>query len=269
MTERKKTTDRHALYLASVQDPVSDVDRVSNIYSDLFGKRALSFREDFSGTFALSCCWVQSADDRTAISIDIDHETIEYGKKNYFANLAQSEQDRLKVIEGNAIVETDTVDIIATFNFSYCLLHKRAELLEYFKKCHNSLNKDGMLILDIFGGSESEIPEVQERDIDNCDYIAPFVFEFERKDFNPITRLANYGIHFKYPDGTEIIDAFKYHFRMWSITELRDLLDEAGFSKSHVYWEGFDDEGYGNGEFHQSEVEENTYNWNAYIVGIS
>ena len=55
---------------------------------------------------------------------------------------------------------------------------------------------------------------------------------------------------------------------MWSITELRDLLEEAGFSKSLVYWEAFDDEGYGSGEFYATESEENTYNWNAYIVGI-
>jgi SAM-dependent methyltransferase len=269
LTKRKQTTDRHALYLASVQDPMSDIERVSKIYHENFGKRALSFREDFSGTFALSCCWVQSDEDRSAIAIDIDHETIEYGKKNYYANLSKSEQERLEVIEGNAIVETDKVDVVATFNFSYCLLHKRAELLEYLKKVHQSLNREGMLILDIFGGSESEIPEVQERDIDNCDYISPFLFEFERKDFNPITRLANYGIHFKYPDGTELLDAFKYHFRMWSITELRDLLEEAGFSKSLVYWEDFDDEGYGNGAFYKTEKEENTYNWNAYIVGLA
>lgn len=263
-----KTTDKHALYLASVQDPVSDVERVSNIYKGHFSREALSFREDFSGTFALSCSWVQSNDKRSSISIDIDHETIEYGKKNYLANMSADEQSRMEVIEGDALVKTSPVDIIATFNFSYCLLHKRAELLDYLKKCHASLNEKGMMIIDIFGGSDSEIPEVQERDIDNCEYITPFIFEFERKDFNPVTRLANYGIHFKYPDGTELVDAYTYHFRMWSITELRDLFEEAGFSRSIVYWEDFDDEGFGNGEFYPTEEEENSVNWNAYIVAI-
>ncbi|EQC43160.1 hypothetical protein [Bacteriovorax sp. DB6_IX] len=266
---RKKTLDRHALYLASVQDPVSDVQRVSDIYSEIFGKRALSFREDFSGTFALSCCWVQSDKQRSAIAIDIDEETVDYGLKNYHANMSCDEQSRTQVIKGNAIAITDPVDIVATFNFSYCLLHERRTLLEYFQKVRESLNEKGMLIMDIFGGSESEIPEIQERDIDNCEYIAPFVFEFERKDFNPITRLANYGIHFKYEDGEAITDAFTYHFRMWSITEIRDLLEEAGFAKSYVYWEDFDEEGFGNGSFYQSEEEENTLNWNAYIVGVN
>lgn len=124
------------------------------------------------------------------------------------------------------------------------------------------------MIIDLFGGSESETPEVQERDIHNNDQITPFVFEFERKSFNPINRIAHYGIHFKYPDGTELMDAFTYEFRMWSITEIRDLFEEAGFSKSLVYWEGFDEDGLGNGEFHATEEEENSLDWNSYIVGI-
>ena len=50
------------------------------------------------------------------------------------------------------------------------------------------------------------------------------------------------------------MDAFTYEFRMWSITEIRDLFEEAGFSKSLVYWEGFDEDGLGNGEFHATEM---------------
>ncbi len=266
--KRIKTLDKHALYLASVQDPTSDIQRISEIYKDLFSKEALSFREDFSGTFALSCCWVQSSDHRSALAIDIDHETIEYGKKNYLENLSEDEKLRLEVIEGDAIRVTEKVDTIATFNFSYCLLHTRKVLLQYLKNCHQSLNDEGLLILDIFGGSESEDLEVQEREIDNNDFISPFIFEFERKSFDAITRLAHYGIHFKYPDGSEIMDAFKYHFRTWSITELKDLLEEAGFSKSLVFWEDCDKEGFGNGKFYQSKTEENSVNWNAYVVGV-
>ena len=228
----------------------------------------MRLREDFSGTFALSCCWVQSGSKRSALAIDNDCPTLEYGKKNYLPGLSEDEQARLETKLGDAISESSPVDILAAFNFSYCLIHTRKELLEYFKKARASLNETGMIIIDLFGGSESETPEVQERDIDNNDQITPFVFEFERKSFNPINRIAHYGIHFKYPDGTELIDAFTYKFRMWSITEIRDLFEEAGFSKSLVYWEGFDEDGFGNGEFHASEEEENSLDWNSYIVGV-
>jgi hypothetical protein len=247
---------------------MGDIKRISKIYRDIFSKEALFLREDFSGTFALSCCWVQSDSKRSAIAIDNDKPTLDYGKKNYLSGMSSEEQNRLTPKLGDAITKTDLVDIIATFNFSYCLIHERAKLLEYFKKAHASLNDQGIMILDLFGGSESETPEIQERDIDNNDQILPFIFEFERKSFNPISRISNYGIHFKYQDGTELMDAFTYEFRMWSITEIRDLFKEAGFSKSVVYWEGFDEDGFGNGEFYATEKEENSLNWNSYIVGI-
>jgi len=182
--------------------------------------------------------------------------------------MSSDQQKRIHVQHSDVMTETKPVDIVATFNFSYCLIHQREKLLRYFKNIHASLNNHGIMILDLFGGSDSEILEVQEREIDNNDRIQPFTFEFERKSFNPISRISNYAIHFKYPDETEIMDAFTYEFRMWSITEIRDLFEEAGFSKSIVYWEGFDHEGFGNGEFYPSEQEENTLNWNSYIVGV-
>ncbi|MCO4794477.1 MAG: hypothetical protein KC493_12225 [Bacteriovoracaceae bacterium] len=265
---RSKTNDKHALYLASVQDPLGDVERISKIFEEKFSKKALSLREDFSGTFALSCCWVQSDENRSAQAIDNDEATLEYGKKNYLGNMSEDEQKRLKpqLKDTNSI--TEPCDIVVAFNFSYSYIHERKQLVEYLKKVHASLNEEGMMIIDLLGGSESEILEVQERLIDNNDQISPFVFEFERKSFNPISRVAHYGVHFKYDDGTEILDAFTYDFRMWTITELREIFEDAGFSKTLVYWEDFNDEGLGNGEFYATEEEENSLNWNSYIVGI-
>ncbi|CBW25754.1 conserved hypothetical protein [Halobacteriovorax marinus SJ] len=264
----KEKYDKHAYYLAAVQDPISDVERISKIYREIFKKDALSLREDFSGTYALSCCWVQSSKNRSALAIDLDPEAIAYGDNRYRANLSDDEQSRVESSVSNSLQTTSPKDIIATFNFSYCLLTSRALLLEYFKHAYSSLNEEGMLILDIFGGSDSEIPEIQEREVDDHDHLESFLFEFERKDFNPISRIANYGIHFKFNNGDEYLDAFTYCFRMWSIPEIRDLLAEAGFSSSKVYWEDFDEEGLGNGEFYQTESEENSVNWSAYIVGI-
>lgn len=267
MDSRLTLIDRHALYLASVQDPISDVERISSIYKKLNGKDALAFREDFAGTFALSCSWVQSAASRTAISIELEQDVLEYGIKNYYTNLSESERARLEYFCKNSISESKHVDICAAFNYSYCLLHSRNELVEYFRAARSSLAESGLLFLDVFGGTESESPEVQEREVTNNDQIAPFTFEFVREDFNPITRKSHYHINFKYHSGEHILKAFEYYFRMWTIPELRDCMAEAGFSKSYVFWEGFDEYGWGNGEFSQSEKEENTDNWNAYIIG--
>lgn len=261
------TIDKYQLYLASVQDPIADIERVLELYSAINKKEAHSLREDFCGSFALSCAFVQSHPERKAISLDIDEEAIDYGKKNYLSNLNESEQKRLKPLVQNSLSATEKVDVAIAFNFSYCLLHTRKELVEYFTHVYNSLEDDGMLVMDTFGGSESEIPEVIERYVDNNDYLSPFTYEFERVDFNAVNRIANYYIHFIFDEGTELRKAFHYEFRMWSINEIRDCLADAGFESSHVFWEECDEQGYGNGNYYQTESEENTVSWNALVVG--
>ena len=116
--------------------------------------------------------------------------------------------------------------------------------------------------MDIFGGTDSEELEVIEREIENNDQLTPFTFEFERKSFNPVTRRSEYGIHFKHPDGTQLIDAFEYDFRMWTIPELRDVLSEAGFEQTFVFWEDPEEENF----YRLTEDEENTVHWNAFVV---
>lgn len=266
---RITTTDKHALYLAAVQDPIGDVSRLSKLYFEINKTEAKSLREDFSGTFALSCSWVISDKSRSAVALDIDSDALEYGRNKYFTNLSKKEQSRLKVLEQNSISKTQKTDLVAAFNFSYCLLHEREKLLSYFRNSLASLNTKGIVVLDIFGGSESEVPEVQERLVDNNDQIAPFHFEFVRESFNPINRHANYAINFNFlNDGPRLEKAFRYHFRMWSINELRECMQEAGFSRSMVFWEDADEDGLGNGKYYPSEIEENSLNWSAYVVGI-
>ena len=46
----------------------------------------------------------------------------------------------------------------------------------------------------------------------------------------------------------------------------REVLDEAGFSKSTLYWEGEDEDGEGNGEFTPEDRGEADLAWIAYIV---
>ena len=81
-----------------------------------------------------------------------------------------------------------------------------------------------------------------------------------------MTHYIRCHIHFKFPDGSKIKKAFTYEWRLWSAPEIRELLAEAGFSKSTVYWEGDDDDGGGNGEFSPEAKGEADLAWIAYIV---
>jgi hypothetical protein len=62
--------------------------------------------------------------------------------------------------------------------------------------------------------------------------------------------------------------AFRYEWRLWSIPEIRELLQEAGFDRSEVYWEGTDREtGEGNDVFSPREQAPDDPAWICYIAG--
>jgi len=60
--------------------------------------------------------------------------------------------------------------------------------------------------------------------------------------------------------------AFTYEWRLWTAPEIREVLAEAGFTKSALYWEGSDEDGEGNGEFAPENKGEADLAWIAYIV---
>ena len=80
-------------------------------------------------------------------------------------------------------------------------------------------------------------------------------------------------IHFDFDDGSRMERAFEYDWRLWSIPEVTELLYEAGFSKVHVYWEEFvdngdEDEEYleGTGEYTAVTEVPQQESWIAYFV---
>ena len=70
-----------------------------------------------------------------------------------------------------------------------------------------------------------------------------------------------------FPDGTKLRKAFTYDWRLWTIPEIRECLADAGFRRSHVYWEGTDHAtGEGDGTFRRTTVGEACGGWIAYIA---
>ena len=62
-----------------------------------------------------------------------------------------------------------------------------------------------------------------------------------------------------------MMEAFHYHWRLWTIPEVRDALKEAGFDFTCVYWET-EHKGKGTGEFIRTETGDNAYSWIAYVM---
>lgn len=255
--------DKYRLYEASVQNSPADVDFVNQEYKRFYNKKALSMREDFGGTAQLTCLWAQQSKDHVGYAIDLDPEPVKYGKKNHLTKLKDSEQKRVHYIMGNVLEKQDfSTDVVCAFNFSYFIFKERATLLKYFKRVYKSLNKEGAFFLDIFGGTDSYDVSIEETDHGKHTYF------WDCDKFNPITNEVLYYIHFKTKDGKKHREVFTYDWRMWSIQEVVEILQEAGFDEVKTYWEEDGDDEEGNGVFYESKDEENCESWVTYVVGL-
>ena len=152
------------------------------------------------------------------------------------------------------------MDIISALNFSYFVFKQREELKKYFNNCFKSLKSDGLLILDCFGGSQCQ--ESNEEQINYGD----FIYYWDQKNFDPISHHALFYIHYKKKGEKKRERVFTYDWRLWGIPEIEDLLKEVGFRKTHIYWEGTDKKGEGNGVFTRKKKGEECESWVAYIV---
>lgn len=258
-----KTADRHDLYERSVQDTETEIDFVDKVWQERRGRHAVTIREDFCGTAQTSVEWVNRRDNNVAYGVDLDEEVVAWGARKTEKRLDESQMERLTVLlEDVRTVDVGKIDTVLAMNFSYFLFKTRDDLRAYFKKVHEHLVDDGIFILDAYGGSDSYTEMEEERDLDGFTYV------WDQDHYNPITGDVVNKIHFRFPDGTEMTDAFIYEWRLWSLPEIKELLLEAGFSEATVYWEGTDEETEdGDGEFEPSDRGEACAGWIAYIVG--
>ena len=266
---RAEQADRHVLYQKAVQAPDFEVEFLDRIFRELRGRKPLSLKEDFCGTAYLSSEWVKSDPERTAVGVDIDADTLAWGRQHNLEAAGPDVASRVTLLEKDVREVTEPrVDIVCAFNFSYCLLEKRDELRHYFEQARASLKDDGLLFLDLFGGTECETEAEEETELE--DEGATYIWE--QVTFNPIDHHMECAIHFEFDDGSRLDNAFTYAWRLWSIPEIRELLEEAGFSKTRIYWERFEeaeddsDEMEGTGEYYETEEVENQESWLVYIV---
>jgi hypothetical protein len=253
--------DLHDLYELSVQAVDVEVEFLDETFKALRGRSALSFREDFCGTASLACEWVRSHKDRTGVGVDIDKPTLDWGRTNRVAKLPKAAQARLELLQADVrSVETPRVDIVAAFNFSYFIFKERAELTAYFASLRNSLNDDGILFLDAFGGPDGITPQKEKTKHKGFTYI------WDQAEYEPVTNRIVCHIHFKFPDGSRLKKAFTYDWRIYSLPELRDMLLDAGYSKVRVYWEGEDEDGEPDGIYRESATGDADPAWVSYII---
>lgn len=257
------TFDKYVYYNRSVQSPDVDTDFVSDCYKELRGERPHVLREDFCGGFAVCCEWVKRHKKNRAIGIDLDPEPIAYGKTHYLSKLKPEQQYRVEIVQGSVLTtRVERADVVLALNFSYYIFKSRMMLRKYFSMARKGLKSDGLFIIDCFGGKDSQ--EANEESTKFKD----FVYYWDQTNFDPVSNEALFHIHYKLKGEKKRREkVFSYDWRMWTIPEIREVMQESGFKRTHVYWEGTTRNGDGDGDFKRVEKGEECDGWIAYVVG--
>lgn len=259
-----RRADRHALYERAVQCPEAEIDFVDATFRDLRGRRAHLLREDFCGTAAVCCEWVRRRKDNEAIGVDLDAEVLAWGEKHNLARLRPAARERVRLLKANVRqVHTPPADVVLAMNFSYYIFKERAALRGYFRRVRKALVDDGVFFLDAFGGYDA-FRVLRERT--RCD---GFTYIWHQADYNPVTGEYLCHIDFKFADGSRLRRAFSYDWRLWTLPEIRELLAEAGFARTIVYWQSWDEDNDEPGaEFYPTERGEADAGWICYLAAL-
>jgi hypothetical protein len=259
------TADKHDLYQRSVQDPEIEIAFIARVYKKTFARAPLSLREDFCGTALFCGEWIKTRPDRTAIGIDLDRPTLDWGIKHNLSQLGEPGQ-RITLLQQNVLDPVkQQSDIAIGLNFSYWVFKTREQMRAYFQGVHASLTSEGMFVLDAYGGPYSMDP-MGDDDMERTRVKGGFTYVWDQHIFNAINHDVVNHIHFEFRDGTKLERAFTYHWRFWTLPELTELLQEAGFSRVQVYWEDEDEDGEGTGVYRARKRADNGGAWVAYII---
>lgn len=228
--------DKHVLYEQCVQNAEFEINWIEEQFLNARARPLRHLKEDFCGTANASCEFVRHHPDNRVTGMDLDADVLGWGGKHHVAQLTQDEQSRITLVNDNVLNPTgQTFDAVLAMNFSYWVFKTRPQLLTYFKTAYGQLNDDGMLFLDAFGGYEAFNDEQEEvTEHEGFDYV------WHLKEFNPVNFDANYAIHFTFPDGSAIENAFEYHWRHWNLPEIKELLEEAGFHDVTFFFQDWD-----------------------------
>ncbi len=256
--------DKHRLYEQSVQDTDSEIDFVDSTFRALRARAPVRLREDFCGTADVATEWVRRGRGNLACGVDLDPAVLAWGRAHHVAKLTAGERKRLALIEGDVMkTSTPAQDVVLAMNFSYWIFKSRTCLREYFQSTYRGLTSDGVFMLDCFGGYDAFRVLRERRELTRFTYI------WDQASYNPVNGDYRCHIHFRFPDGSKLDQAFTYDWRLWTLPEVREVLEEAGFKKILVYWQGWDEKTQeADGNFQAVESADADAGWIAYVVAL-
>lgn len=263
----EETRLKYRLYEEAVQSPNWQVENLPAFHRKFTGQTPYLMREDFSGSGRIACEWVKKSPKHRAVGLDLDPEALACAELNR-ADLSEKARERVKFIRQDVRVATrEKFDLIGAYNFSFFVFHERCDLLRYARSAFASLKKKGTFFLELAGGDGFRQAREDDRK-GKLKGVGDFRFIWEHHQYDPISAVCDYSIHFKLPHRPWMNDAFTYHWRIWEIRDVREVLAQAGFRKTYVLWEKSDRRGEGTGEYYPTENGGNEDTFIAFVVGV-
>jgi hypothetical protein len=266
--------NRHALYEAAVQGVEYDLDVFERIYRRHRGGRFRVLREDFCGTAQMACAWAARSASHLAIGVDHDPAVLAWSQRHRFPALHEAAR-RVRLVEGDVLrARTERADVVAAMNFSYWVFRTREALRRYFRAARSHLRRDGLFIVNAFGGTGAMQSLVERRQVPPSQgpdglRIPGFHYVWEHRSFNPVDHRLRCSIHFRLGDGTWMRNAFRYDWRLWTLPEIQEVMGEAGFRRAEVLVEGWNDRLHRSDETYRVRRSfENQEGWLALVVGL-
>jgi hypothetical protein len=181
------------------------------------------------------------------------------------------------------LLATKPCDIVCALNYCICLLHSASDLSLYLRKVRSGFgSKGGIFVADLLGGSgaEASVNVIRKNQVTGAEY------QWEQVGFDPVTRLVHAYLSLRHRQSRRTARrAFHYHWRLWTIPEIKALLLSAGFSDVKVWLRALEVEGISSPteESASTSLASSGYleysvgrdmqiyepGWSAYIIGIA
>lgn len=249
--------DKHALYELCAQAP----DHVAALLRAIHADSPTTLAEDFCGTAAVSAAWCRVGG--RAFAADIHPTLVKRAGRQRGVTARRADVTKVPPRHPPA-------DVIFVGNFSIGEIHDRPSLIAYLRSCCRRLTPRGTFVCDLYGGTSAMTPSMTHRTLRAPDG-SRVRYTWEQRSADPLTSLVENAMHFEVRSGRRvrrIANAFTYHWRLWSIPELRDAMTEAGFRSVDIYPpkpDAMDD----SGAFYVSSVEDSSElgdDWVAFIA---
>jgi predicted RNA methylase len=262
---------RHDLYELAVTNALPMAGFLFAVHQNGAPRPPVALREDFSGTAALARGWLALNARHRAIAVDRDKRVLHRAIEVLGSAITSM---RFTTRAADVLATNDRADILAATNFPLGYFHSRTDLLTYLRHARRCTNKHGIFVADLYGGSNALDLGITSRRVlgprpwgsDQAIGSAPgttpksssrrkaratqranaaaLLYHWEQAAANPTNNLVTNHIHFELPPRSafnatsrtrHIRNAFTYHWRLWSIPELRDAMLDAGFARVEIY----------------------------------